>query len=147
MLPWNGVTPVQQGGLGAFIRTRRKEIGMSSQDDLAELAEVNQKTISNMENDRNFRSPLPPPDVVAAVARALRVAETELIRAAGYLTDSPAAKRLDDDGDEYIAKLDSIAAALGPEQMPRFGERIIEVLQEEFLPRPPSERQQEFGGR
>lgn len=132
-------------GFGPCVRQLREGAGLK-QKQVAEQIGVSQSHYSAIEA-KSHRGYLPAPEIVAGLARVFRVAEMELIRAAGYLTDSPAAKRLDDGGDEYIVKLDSIAAALGPEQMPRFGERIIEILQEEFLPpRPaPEERQKGFG--
>jgi transcriptional regulator with XRE-family HTH domain len=146
MLSWNEVTPVQQVGLGEFVLARRKELGMS-QEALAEAADVGQKKISQMEASANFRSPIPPPDIVASVARVLRVTEMEILRAAGYLTDSPAAKRLDDAGDEYLADMDRLAQERGQAWMDRLDERIRTVIAEEVAPPPPKRTEQTtFGG-
>jgi transcriptional regulator with XRE-family HTH domain len=134
-------TPI---GFGPYVKALRERTGVK-QRQVAESIGMQQNQYSAIENNTKIGY-LPAPQVVAGVARFFRVAEMELIRAAGYLTDSPAARRLDDDGDDWIAEQDRIAAALGPEQMQRFAERIVEVAQEEFLPkRPAVERQKGFG--
>jgi transcriptional regulator with XRE-family HTH domain len=137
-------TPGAPEGAMAYIKRVRDGLGIK-QRVIADALGMLPGQYSGMEKNSSFGY-LPRPDQLEIICGILRITQMEVIRAAGYLTDVPAARRLDDDGDDWIAEQDRIAAALGPEQMQRFAERIVEVAQEEFLPkRPAVERQKGFG--
>lgn len=66
--------------LGEFVKHRREELKMN-QDTLGFAVGRNQKFISRLENNAKE---LPDPDVMAALARALKCPIDDLLRAAGY---------------------------------------------------------------
>jgi transcriptional regulator with XRE-family HTH domain len=130
-------TPI---GFGPYVRELRERAGLK-QKQIAERIGVSQSHYSAIEA-KSHRGYIPAPEIVAGLSRVFRVSEMELLRAAGYLTDSPAAKRLDDHGDEYNARMDAMAQEHGQEWMDRVVERIRTALAEEVAPTPPNRTQQ-----
>jgi transcriptional regulator with XRE-family HTH domain len=135
-------TPI---GFGPYVRELRERAGLK-QKQIAERIGVSQSHYSAIEA-KSHRGYIPAPEIVAGLSRVFRVSEMELLRAAGYLTDSPAAKRLDDAGDEYLADMDRLAQERGQAWMDRLDERIRTVIAEEVAPTPPKRTEQTtFGG-
>lgn len=144
MLAWKGVTPMQPGGLGGFVKARRKELDMSSQSDLAEAAGVDQKRISNIEQNRTLRSPLPPPDEFAAIATALRVRQVDMLREAGYLSDETGDRHIGDHGDDWLAEQAHLAEMMRP-RLQKMALRMIDELIAGMANEEPRQRDM-FGG-
>jgi len=69
-------------GFSRALRRLRLLRGLS-QEQLAEMTGIHQRTISRMENTTT-EGYLPPPHQVTALARALKVPVAELVREAGY---------------------------------------------------------------
>lgn len=78
--------------LGPAIKELRETLGLT-QGELGDLIGRPQKWVSRLEN--NLKE-LPEPDVIAALATALKVSESTLLHAAGYLQDSDAPDPLKD---------------------------------------------------
>ena len=111
MLTRIGVLPVNEpthrqapqappSGAMAFVKRVRLQLGIP-QTAMADALGISQSQYSQMEKNR-APGYLPKPEQVAIIAKILRVRQAEILSAAGYLTDSPA-RRLDDDGDQWIA--------------------------------------------
>jgi transcriptional regulator with XRE-family HTH domain len=133
------------GGAMAYIKHVREELGIQSKA-VAMALGISPSHYSQMEGNASYGY-LPPPDKLAIICGILRITQSEVIRAAGYLTDSPAAKRLDDAGDEYLADMDRLAQERGQAWMDRLDERIRTVIAEEVAPTPPNKtKQTTFGG-
>jgi transcriptional regulator with XRE-family HTH domain len=75
-------------GFGAYIKTLRESSGMK-QRAIAEAIGMSQSQYSGMENNANPEY-LPAPGIVRGLSRVFGVTEADLLRAAGYLTDSEA---------------------------------------------------------
>uniref|UniRef100_A0A7C2WSB2 XRE family transcriptional regulator n=1 Tax=Thermorudis sp. TaxID=1969470 RepID=A0A7C2WSB2_9BACT len=80
-------------GFSKALRRLRQLRGMS-QERLAELTGIHQRTISRMENTAT-EGYLPPPHQVVALARALDVSVAELVREAGYPIECDSAREVD----------------------------------------------------
>jgi transcriptional regulator with XRE-family HTH domain len=70
--------------LADVVRDRRNELRLT-QDQLGEMVGVTKQQISNIEQGK---TELPSPAVMARLARALQVAEFDLLRSVGYLQRS-----------------------------------------------------------
>lgn len=82
----------QLSGFSRALRTMRLLRGMS-QERLAALTGIPQRTISRMENTPT-EGYLPPPNYVVALARALDVPVSDLVREAGYPIECTSSQEL-----------------------------------------------------
>ncbi|MBK8028210.1 MAG: helix-turn-helix transcriptional regulator [Chloroflexi bacterium] len=76
----------------SWLRQRREAVGIDTQDELAaklqlEGVSITRAAVSHWENGRND-PPLKEPHFLRALARVLKVTETELLRIAGYPTEN-----------------------------------------------------------
>jgi transcriptional regulator with XRE-family HTH domain len=108
------------GGAMAFIKRIRESRDVQSKV-IASALGISPSQYSQMEGNASYGY-LPPPDKLAIICGILRITQAEVIREAGYLSDSPA-KRLDDHGDEYAASQDRWAAE-HPDEVQRIADRI-----------------------
>jgi transcriptional regulator with XRE-family HTH domain len=132
------------GGAMAYIKHVREELGVQSKT-VAMALGISPSHYSQMEGNASYGY-LPPPDKLAIICGILRITQSEVIRAAGYLTDSPAAKRLDDDSDRYIADLDARVATLKPEDVQRELDEYTRSLMERLFPERRNGTQMTLGG-
>ena len=84
---------VEVSGFSKALRRLRLLRGLS-QEQLAEMTGIHQRTISRMENTTT-EGYLPPPHQLVALARALNVPVSELVRAAGYPIECERESELD----------------------------------------------------
>lgn len=74
-----------------WLRKRREEVGITSQEELAEKLQLDgfsftRASISHWENGRN-NPPLDDPEFRRVLAKILRVSQPDLLRLAGYEVD------------------------------------------------------------
>lgn len=70
--------------LGEIVRNRRLALGIT-QEELAYAVGREQSWVSHIERDK-YKS-LPEPELFAALARALRMSQADILRRMGYLSD------------------------------------------------------------
>ncbi|MCK6581295.1 MAG: helix-turn-helix domain-containing protein [Anaerolineae bacterium] len=106
-----------------WLRQRREEVGIETQDDLAALLQlegygVTRATVSHWENGRN-QPPLKESVARISLARVLKLSEHELLRRAGYNVDS----EFSEAGERAAHIVDSLA----PDQQ-KLALRLLEQL-------------------
>jgi transcriptional regulator with XRE-family HTH domain len=96
--------------LGEMVRLRREEMGLSQAELSARMdAAVTPQQIHNIETGK---TKIPAPHTMGPLARALRVPEEELLRAAGYLQCEPEYRETAVEAIERIGGIPTVEARM-----------------------------------
>ncbi len=117
------------GGIGGYIRRRRRLLGMMTQEQLAEKTGLSQKRISQIEAHRE-PGYLPPLDNLIALSAALECTVEELTAAAGYTSEDSTQGFEIDPYDPLLAVSAANAHLLTDEQKAILAELIRQFAKE-----------------